>query len=114
MKVQEVSGPGYLSKLLMNNMMHILVNNPDCGTDKGILLDVNEHDIHDRYLQQDFTPGKLHVPAGTLLTPDIIGKVRAARKDAKLLVRSPLKCEDEKGLCQKCIGLGSSGQIGRD
>ncbi len=110
MKVQETSGPGYLSKMLMSNMMHILVNSPDCGTDKGILLDVNEPDVHDRYLQQGFTHGKLDIPAGTLLSPDIIGKIRAARKDAKLLVRSPLKCEDEKGICQKCVGYSSSGQ----
>ena len=110
MKVQETSGPGYLSKLLMSNMMHILVNSPDCGTDKGVLLDVNEPDIHDRYLQQGFTHGKLHIAAGTLLSPDIVGQIRAARKDAKLLVRSPLKCEDEKGICQKCAGYGSSGQ----
>jgi DNA-directed RNA polymerase subunit beta' len=110
MKVQETSGPGYLSKMLMSNMMHILVNSPDCGTDKGVLLDVNEPDIHDRYLQQDFTHGKLHITAGTLLSPDIIGQIRAARKDAKLLVRSPLKCEDEKGICQKCVGYSSSGQ----
>jgi DNA-directed RNA polymerase subunit beta' len=110
MKVQEVSGPGYLSKLLMNNMMHILVNSPDCKTDKGIVLDVHEPDIHDRYLQQDFVHGRLHIPSGTLLTPDVVGKIRSARKDAKLLVRSPLKCEDEKGICQKCAGYSSSGQ----
>jgi DNA-directed RNA polymerase subunit beta' len=110
MKVQEVSGPGYLSKLLMNNMMHILVNSPDCGTSKGIVLDANEADIHDRYLQQEFTHGKVTFPAGTLLTPSVVGKIRAAKKDAKLLVRSPLKCEDPKGICQMCSGLGSSGQ----
>lgn len=110
MKVQEVRGPGYLSKLLMNNMMHILVNSHDCKTDKGVVLGVDERDVHDRYLQQDFMHGHLHIPAGTLLTPDILGKVRAARKDAKLLVRSPLKCEDENGICQKCAGYSSSGQ----
>jgi DNA-directed RNA polymerase subunit beta' len=110
MKVQEVSGPGYLSKLLMSNMMHVLVNSPDCGTDKGVMLDVNEPDVHDRYLQQDFTHGHLHIPSGTMLTPDLVSKIRSARKDAKLLVRSPLKCEDELGICQKCAGLNSSGQ----
>ena len=110
MKVQEVSGPGYLSKLMMNSMMDMLVNEHDCGTTKGIVLDANEKDLHDRYLQQGFTHGKLDIPAGTLLTPDIIAKVRAAKKDARLIVRSPLKCESEKGICQKCAGLSSSGQ----
>jgi DNA-directed RNA polymerase subunit beta' len=111
MKVQEVRGPGKLSKLLMSNMMHVLVNAGDCGTDKGIVLDASENDIHDRYLQQGFVQGSLDIPAGTLLTPDIVGKIRAAKKDARLLVRSPLKCEDESGICQKCAGLSSSGQL---
>jgi DNA-directed RNA polymerase subunit beta' len=110
MKVQETARPGYLSKLLMSNMMHILVNSSDCKTDKGVLLDASENDIHDRYLQQGFTHGRLNIPAGTLLTPDVVSKIRSARKDAKLLVRSPLKCEDEKGICQMCAGLSSDGQ----
>jgi len=110
MKVQEVSEPGYMSKLLMNNMMHILVDQHDCGTTKGVSLDIHEKDVHDRHLQQDFTHGNLHVPAGTLLTPDVVGKIRAAKRDAKVVVRSPLKCESEKGICQKCAGLDSGGQ----
>jgi DNA-directed RNA polymerase subunit beta' len=92
-------------------MMHMLVNEHDCGTTKGIALDVNEKDVHDRFLQQDFTHGKLHIPAGTLLTTDVVGKIRAAKKDAKIIVRSPLKCETEKGICQKCAGLSSDGQL---
>lgn len=110
MKVQEVREPGYMSKLLMNNMMHMLVNEHDCKTSRGISLDANEKDVHDRYLQQDFTHGKLHIPAGTALTPDLVSKVLAAKKDAKLIVRSPLRCESEKGICQKCAGIGPGGQ----
>jgi DNA-directed RNA polymerase subunit beta' len=60
-------------------------------------------------LQQDFTHGKLHVPAGTLLTPDVVGKIRATSKNARIVVRSPMKCEEEAGICQKCAGLSSSG-----
>lgn len=110
MKVQEVQQPGYMSKLLMANMMHISVNSADCGTDKGIALPVSERDVHDRLLAHDFAHGGLHVLAGTLLSPDIVGKIRAVKKDAQLLVRSPLKCEDEKGICQKCMGLSATGQ----
>ena len=110
MKVQEVSEPGYMSKLMMQNMMHISVNSTDCGTDKGIALPVSEKDVHDRHLAQDFVHGSLRVPAGTLLTPDIVGKIRASKKDAQVIVRSPLRCEEEKGVCQKCMGLSASGQ----
>ena len=110
MKVQEVEKPGALSKLLMQSMLNVLVDDHDCGTKHGIALSVNEADIHDRYLQQDFTHGKLHVPAGTLLTTDVVGKMRAADPHAEVVVRSPLKCEEEHGICQKCAGLTSGGQ----
>lgn len=109
MKVQEVQEPGYMSKLLMNNMMHILATSPDCGTTKGIALDINEPDVHDRHLVSEFRQGSLHIPAGTLLTPAVVGQIKQAKKDAQVLVRSPLKCEEEKGVCQKCVGLSSTG-----
>lgn len=111
MRVQETSGPGALSKLLMASTMDMLISNHDCGTNRGVLLGVNEKDIHDRVLAQDFKNGHIHIPAGTVLTPDLVGKVKAADKSAKLLVRSPLKCEHEHGLCQKCAGLSSSGSF---
>jgi len=110
MKTQSTSRPGTISKRLMASMMHMLVDEADCGTDKGILLDVHERDAHDRYLQQGFKHGRLDLPAGTLLTPDLISKMKVAKKDAKVLVRSPLKCESEKGICQKCAGLSADGQ----
>jgi len=110
MKVQEVQEPGYMSKLLMNNMMHMLVNSHDCGTDRGIAMDVSESDVHDRHLAEDFKHGHVHVPAGTMLSPDIIGQIRSAKKDARIIVRSPLKCEESHGLCQKCVGLDATGQ----
>jgi len=109
MKVQEVQEPGYMSKLLMNNMMHLVVNEHDCGTKKGISLDIHEPDVHDRYLAEDFKHGQMHITAGTRLSPDVVGQIIAAKKDAKIVVRSPLKCESEKGICQMDAGLGHGG-----
>jgi DNA-directed RNA polymerase subunit beta' len=111
MRVEETAGPGALSKLLMANTAHILVSHPDCGTKRGVLLDVNDKDVHDRLLVQDFKSGHIHIPAGTRLTPDIVGQVRAVDKNTKLLVRSPLKCEHEHGICQHCAGISSSGDF---
>lgn len=111
LKVQEVQEPGYMSKLLMNNTMDLLVGSKDCGTARGISMGVHERDIHDRVLAQDFNHGKLHLKAGTVLTPDLTGQIKAVDKNAKLLVRSPLKCEHEKGVCQRCLGLGSHGDF---
>jgi DNA-directed RNA polymerase subunit beta' len=111
MKVQEVQQPGYMSKLLMNNTMHVIVDSHDCGTKRGIALDIHEPDVHDRYLAEDFNVGHMKIPAGTLLSPDIVGQIKAAKKDARVVVRSPLKCESEKGLCQKCVGLDADGHV---
>jgi DNA-directed RNA polymerase subunit beta' len=110
MKVQEVEKPGALSKVLMQNMMNVLVNEHDCGTKDGIQLSINEPDVHDRYLQKDFIHGKVHISANSPLTPADVGKIRAVDPHAFITVRSPLKCEEEHGVCQKCAGLTSGGQ----
>jgi DNA-directed RNA polymerase subunit beta' len=110
MKVQEVQEPGAMSKLLMNSSMNLMIDQHDCGTKKGISLSVTEGDVHDRHLAADFKSGGLHIPAGTLMTPDVIGQIRAVDKNAKILVRSPLKCSSEKGICQKCMGPSVDGE----
>jgi DNA-directed RNA polymerase subunit beta' len=110
MKVQEVQEPGYMSKLLMNTMMHVLVSGHDCGTSEGIALPAREKDVHDRFLAEPFAHGPLAVPAGTRLTPDVMAKIRATDPTAALVVRSPLACREAHGVCQKCIGLSASGE----
>ena len=110
MKVQEVREPGAISKLLMNTSMNMLVEGHDCGTQHGIALPISENDVHDRYLAQDFKTGDLHIPRNTLLTPDLVGRIRALDKNALVVVRSPLKCQMPKGLCQMDIGPSVSGQ----
>lgn len=72
---------------------------------------VDEKDVHDRVLAQDFKSGKVFVKAGTVLTPDITSQIKAVDKNARILVRSPLKCEHEKGVCQMCLGVGSHGDF---
>lgn len=110
MKVQEVREPGYMSKLLMNSAMNLLVDRKDCGTKKGVSLSIDEDDVHDRHLAADFKSGGMHLPAGTLLTTKEIGQIRSVDKNAKVLVRSALKCESDKGVCQHCVGPSITGQ----
>jgi DNA-directed RNA polymerase subunit beta' len=110
MKTQEVRDPGYLSKLLMANTMDLVVNGNDCKTQRGIALPVTDRNVYDRYLQRDFKSKGLNVPAGTLLTPDVVSRMRASDKNANLVVRSPLKCEHAKGDCQKCMGKAATGE----
>lgn len=110
-KVQEVSEPGALTKLIMQSTLNTVVAAPDCGTSRGVLLPVSgaASDVHDRVLARDFSHGGLHVPAGTTLDPRVVDKIRAASPTAQVLVRSPLRCEHGNGVCQKCAGLSPNG-----
>lgn len=111
LKVQQVRDPGYLSKLLMANTMDLVVTGDDCGTTRGIAMPITDRDVHDRILQKEFSSKGMSVPAGTMLTPSIVSKMRAADKNAQVVVRSPLKCEHAKGICQKCSGLAADGHV---
>lgn len=110
-KVQAVQDPGYLSKLLMQSSVDTLVSAPDCGTARGVLLPVSDKDVHGRVLAQRFVAGKLEVPAGTPLTPREVEQIRAVNPNAKLVVRSPMRCDHGEGICQKCAGLSANGQL---
>lgn len=109
LKVQQVQEPGYLSKLLMANTMDLVVTGHDCGTQRGVAMPVSDKEVNDRYLMKDFSAKNLHVPAGTLLNSDLVSKIRSADKNAQVVVRSPLKCEHAKGICQKCLGINADG-----
>lgn len=109
-KVQSVSEPGYVSKLVMNTTMNTLIKDHDCGTDKGISLDVDEKDILDRFTAVPVKVGGRTIPAGTLITPEIKSTLRN-NKVGKVVVRSPLRCLHGPGVCQKCFGLDSDGQL---
>ena len=111
MKVQEVRDPGALSKQLVASAVNLVVTGHDCGTSGGIGLPVSSGDLHDRVLARDFSAKGVSVPAGTILSPDVINKIRAADRTGTLLVRSPLKCEHGTGLCQKCAGLAPNGRF---
>jgi len=110
LKVQEVQEPGFFSKKLINTAMNMVVADHDCGTHNGIALPVGSPDVYDRSLAREFSAKGVTFKAGTLLTPDVVTQIRALGKDAQLLVRSPLKCEHPKGICQADAGLSADGK----
>jgi len=110
-KVQSVSEPGYMTKMMTNSTIDQIVDTDDCGTERGIALSVTEPDIIGRYTTApiNMAPGK-SLPAGTLLTPDLVTRIRNNRGNAKVVVRSPLRCNHATGLCARCAGLNEHGQ----
>jgi DNA-directed RNA polymerase subunit beta' len=108
--------PGAISKDIMNTTMATLVTSPDCGTKQGILMsvvpkedDLTWKDIYDRHLAAPYkTKDGTHLKEGTLITPEVLSRLKNSKID-KVLVRSPLKCEEGDGICAKCFGLNEHG-----
>jgi DNA-directed RNA polymerase subunit beta' len=110
------SEPGAISKDILNTTMSTLISSQDCGTNQGIAMRIGgnkkiDKDVYDRFTAR---PYKLkdgtHIKEGTLLTPEIVGRL-VNNKEDKVLVRSPLKCSHGEGICAKCFGLNENGRL---
>jgi len=93
---------GFLGKQLAMAAHRLLVTEKDCGTTNGFLADAKDADNEGSVLARDY--GELK--AGSALTPrDLRGL------DGKILVRSPMTCQAEQGICQKCAGKRERGSF---
>lgn len=109
MKVMEVQDPGTFTKRMVQTTMDMVVTEDDCGTNRGIAMNVGDKNIYDRRLATDFEAKGVRFSAGTILTPDVVTRIRTADPRKQVIIRSPLKCENAKGLCKKCAGLSANG-----
>ena len=107
-KVLAVQKPGALSKQLVNTVIPYVVTEDDCGTTKGIALDITDVDVVDRFTSSSIKMGGKTISTGTLVTPNLLGAMKAA-KVSKVPVRSPLRCQSKKGMCAKCYGVADGG-----
>ncbi len=105
-KSRETSGPGELSKMLASSAMSNVISINDCGTHNGILVNVNDKDIFDRYAAADVVG---IVKYNEIVTPSVVEKAKR-KKTTQLPVRSPLKCEALEGTCAMCSGLDENGE----
>jgi DNA-directed RNA polymerase subunit beta' len=97
---------GFMAKTLARAMAAEFVSTPDCGTTNGIDMDAGASDLRGRVLQReagDFKPG-------SVLDRNTLSKLRNS-KATKLIVRSPLTCEAENGVCAKCYGVMAEGRF---
>ncbi len=109
---------GYLTRRLVDVSQDVIVREVDCGTDRGLavsiakagedgtmrLLDNLDTAIASRALARDVeADGAVVVPAGTLLTVDMLEKIAAAGV-GDIRVRSVLTCESKVGTCGMCYG----------
>ena len=107
-KTESVREPGYMSKLLVQSNIDQRISGADCGATGGVLLNVKDKDIVDRFLAQPLTIKDRQYAAGSPVTPEMTFAA-AANKVDKILVRSPLKCQMPQGVCSKCMGVHPNG-----
>lgn len=115
-RVKGTADPGALSKQLMQTSLGTLITNEDCGTTRGQHHNVMDPYALDRYTTRDIQLGnrggkdKGTIPAGTLVTPAVMSRLRN-NKVSDITVRTPLKCAEPTGICAKCFGLNEDGRL---
>jgi DNA-directed RNA polymerase subunit beta' len=110
---------GYLTRRLVDVAQDVIVRDPDCGTKRGILMQaIMEGDkamvrlserIYGRTLAEDALneeTGEVLARAGELIDRKLSNKLEESqgKKVRQFKVRSPLTCESQYGVCQKCYG----------
>ena len=112
----KTANSGYLTRRLVDVAQDLVINEEDCGTDRGLLMtplieggDVVEplrERVLGRVVARDVVkPGTDDVvaPAGTLLDEVWVDKLETTGID-EVMVRSPISCETRWGVCSSCYG----------
>ena len=102
---------GYLTRRLVDVSQEVIVRVEDCGTDRGIRLNIEEERQHlkqkllGRVLMEDAVDGKgnVVVEAGPEISGELVRKIDTGGVE-EVLMRSVLTCEAKYGVCQKCYG----------
>jgi len=104
---------GYLTRRLVDVSHTCLVREEDCGTRKGLLVenkgirkDSFEARLMGRVLMQkviDPKGKKELIKSGEVLDEEKVALIKNKKIDS-VLVRSPLRCRSEYGVCQNCYG----------
>jgi DNA-directed RNA polymerase subunit beta' len=107
------SDAGYLTRRLVDVCQDVVVAQTDCGTSAGIQMPRNAEDLlgdpfekrlEGRYLAEDVkADGKVVAHVGDYITEDL-AKAIDATGVASVTLRSPIWCEADWGICQKCYG----------
>jgi DNA-directed RNA polymerase subunit beta' len=106
---------GYLTRRLVDVAQDLIINDFDCGTENGIVInkqdDIAGQSMGSRLFGRiiaehilDSKTGEILIERGTLLDREDIRQIAEANIES-LKVYSPLSCELEHGICQKCYGV---------
>ena len=107
---------GYLTRRLVDVAQDVVIFEEDCDTLRGIeisalkegvtVIETLAERIDGRYALDDIVhpdTGEVLVKGGEYITPQKAKEIEAAGID-RVVVRSVLTCESERGVCVKCYG----------
>lgn len=97
---------GYLGKLMSQAGSNVPVTVKDCDTGNGIDLASDDESLKNRVLAADTAGFK----TGTLVDANVLRQIKKQRIE-KVVVRSPLTCQAEHGVCSKCMGADPAGKM---
>jgi DNA-directed RNA polymerase subunit beta' len=106
--------PGFLAKEIAGNMGPVRVGEEDCGTHKGIDVEVDsklknhDADLLDRHLATDVMGTKFK--RNDIVTPTMLSALRD-KKIKTIKVRSAMTCEASSPPCSMCAGRDPSGKL---
>jgi len=98
---------GYLGKLMAQATTPLIVTEPDCGADNGIDLPIDDASLKHRVLARPVGD----YPAGTVVDRAVLSDIRKQGKSEYAIVRSPMTCQSEHGVCAKCVGANARGRL---
>ncbi|HWK53679.1 MAG TPA: DNA-directed RNA polymerase subunit beta' [Hyphomicrobiales bacterium] len=111
----KTANSGYLTRRLVDISQDLVVRAQDCGTEEGLTMTpiIEGGDIiaalGERVLGRVVARDVINadketiVPAGTLIDEKLVEKLETNGID-EVLVRSPITCEAENGICRLCYG----------
>jgi DNA-directed RNA polymerase subunit beta' len=106
---------GYLTRRLVDVAQDVIINAEDCGTEQGIWIrrsdDVAGQDYSARIVGRnvikkvaDLDTGEVLLKPGELITSEKAQLIEDSAVE-EIYIKSPLTCELQFGMCQKCFGL---------
>ncbi|SDU27471.1 DNA-directed RNA polymerase subunit beta' [Halopseudomonas salegens] len=112
----KTANSGYLTRRLVDVAQDLVITEPDCGTENGLLMSphIEGGDIVEplgervlgRVVARDVVkPGndEVIVPAGTLIDEQWVEFLERNSVD-EVIVRSPITCDTRYGVCSTCYG----------
>jgi DNA-directed RNA polymerase subunit beta' len=107
---------GYLTRRLVDVAQDVVINEEDCGTLRGILMEAlkDQDDIIEKLSERilgrvsvhdvfDPISGELIVGFGEEITEDLAKRIDETSIE-QVEIRSVLTCESKQGVCAKCYG----------